>query len=65
MLVSLSAPKLGAKHFQGRHHYIGGRFIPPQIAVCSIQTVEITCKHAADGTSNALMICIVSLWCQT
>ena len=35
MLVSLSAPKLGAKHFQGRHHYIGGRFIPPQIAVCT------------------------------
>ncbi len=35
MLVSLTAPKLGAKHFQGKHHYIGGRFIPPQIAVSS------------------------------
>lgn len=33
MLISLTAPKLGAKHFAGRHHYIGGRFIPPQIAV--------------------------------
>lgn len=33
MLISLTAPKLGAKHFQGKYHYIGGRFIPPQIAV--------------------------------
>ncbi|KAL3152151.1 Pyridoxine/pyridoxamine 5'-phosphate oxidase 1, chloroplastic [Trebouxia sp. C0010 RCD-2024] len=32
MLVSLTAPKLGAKHFGGKHHYIGGRFVPPQIA---------------------------------
>jgi len=27
-LVSLTAPKLCAKHFKGRAHYIGGRFIP-------------------------------------
>ena len=33
MLVSLTAPKLGSKHFEGKHHYIGGRFVPPQIAV--------------------------------
>lgn len=33
MLISLTAPKLGAKHFQGKHHYIGGRFVPLQIAV--------------------------------
>lgn len=33
MLISLTAPKLGAKHFEGKYHYIGGRFIPPQIAV--------------------------------
>ncbi len=27
-LVSLSAPKLCASFFKGRHHYLGGRFIP-------------------------------------
>ncbi|KAG0344621.1 hypothetical protein BG004_004293, partial [Podila humilis] len=27
MLVSLTAPKLGAKDFAGPHHYLGGRFI--------------------------------------
>lgn len=31
MLVSLTAPKLCAKHFKGPHHYLGGRFVPPQI----------------------------------
>lgn len=31
MLVSLTAPKLCAKSFDGRYHYLGGRFIPPQI----------------------------------
>lgn len=32
MLVSLTAPKLCAKGFQGRYHYLGGRFVPPSIA---------------------------------
>ncbi|KAG0320492.1 NAD(P)H-hydrate epimerase [Podila horticola] len=27
MLVSLTAPKQGAMHFTGSHHYLGGRFI--------------------------------------
>jgi hypothetical protein len=31
MLVSLTAPKLAAKTFKGRHHYLGGRFVPPAI----------------------------------
>ncbi|PRW44444.1 pyridoxine pyridoxamine 5 -phosphate oxidase chloroplastic-like [Chlorella sorokiniana] len=31
MLVSLTAPKLCAKQFAGSHHYLGGRFVPPQI----------------------------------
>jgi hypothetical protein len=31
MLVSLTAPKLAAKAFKGRHHYLGGRFVPPAI----------------------------------
>ena len=32
MLVSLTAPKMGAKDFQGKHHYLGGRFVPPWLA---------------------------------
>lgn len=32
MLVSLTAPKLCAKHFTGRYHVLGGRFVPPQLA---------------------------------
>lgn len=31
MLVSLTAPKLCAKLFKGRFHYLGGRFVPPNI----------------------------------
>lgn len=31
MLVSLTAPKLCAKEFTGQHHYLGGRFLPPEI----------------------------------
>ncbi|KAL5558550.1 hypothetical protein UlMin_034761 [Ulmus minor] len=31
MLVSLTAPKLGAKKFSGPHHFLGGRFVPPFI----------------------------------
>lgn len=32
MLVSLTAPKLCAKHFKGRYHILGGRFVPPKLA---------------------------------
>lgn len=32
LLVSLTAPKLGVKDFAGRHHFLGGRFVPPAIA---------------------------------
>lgn len=31
MLISLTAPKRGARHFEGAHHYLGGRFVPPAI----------------------------------
>ena len=31
MLVSLTAPKLCARFFTGDHHYLGGRFVPPEI----------------------------------
>ncbi|CAI2163328.1 20100_t:CDS:2 [Funneliformis geosporum] len=30
MLVSLTAPKLCAKHFNGKH-FLGGRFVPPEL----------------------------------
>ncbi|KAL1915080.1 uncharacterized protein VTP21DRAFT_7561 [Calcarisporiella thermophila] len=30
MLISLTAPKLCAKHFRGRYHFLGGRFVPPE-----------------------------------
>lgn len=31
MLVSLTAPKLCARFFEGRYHYNGGRFVPPAL----------------------------------
>lgn len=31
-LISLTAPKLCAKHFTGGVHYLGGRFVPPAMA---------------------------------
>lgn len=33
VLVSLTAPKLCAKAFTGPHHFLGGRFLPPKLAV--------------------------------
>ncbi|XP_071444123.1 NAD(P)H-hydrate epimerase [Hetaerina americana] len=32
MLISLTAPKKCALYFKGKHHYLGGRFVPPQLA---------------------------------
>jgi len=31
-LISLPVPKLGSKDFKGRFHFIGGRFVPPELA---------------------------------
>lgn len=31
LLISLTAPKLCAKSFKGRFHYLGGRFVPPSL----------------------------------
>ena len=31
MLISLTAPKKCAKFFNGRFHYLGGRFVPPDL----------------------------------
>ncbi len=32
VLVSLTAPKLCAKLFRGKRHFLGGRFVPPDLA---------------------------------
>ena len=32
MLISLTAPKICAQSFSGREHYLGGRFVPRQLA---------------------------------
>ena len=32
LLISLTAPKACARHYSGRHHFLGGRFVPPAIA---------------------------------
>lgn len=33
MLVSLTAPKLCARAFKGKYHFLGGRFVPPSLAM--------------------------------
>ena len=32
VLVSLTAPKLCSRHFRGKKHFLGGRFVPPELA---------------------------------
>ncbi|KPP74327.1 NAD(P)H-hydrate epimerase-like [Scleropages formosus] len=31
LLISLTAPKKSARHFRGRYHFLGGRFVPPAL----------------------------------
>ncbi len=31
MLISLTAPKICAQFFNGKHHYLGGRFVPDKL----------------------------------
>lgn len=33
MLVSLTAPKKCALYFKGKHHFLGGRFVPPSLSL--------------------------------
>lgn len=40
MLVSLTAPKKGARGFRGTFHYLGGRFVPPAIKVTTPASAE-------------------------
>ena len=44
MLVSLTAPKRGARFFKGPHHYLGGRFVPPAIKVRHLCQVPVGCS---------------------
>lgn len=48
MLVSLTAPKLCARFFEGRYHYNGGRFVPPYVVVVAV------CLHARP---DCVMLC--------
>lgn len=32
LLISLTAPKMCARYFTGKYHYLGGRFVPLQLA---------------------------------
>lgn len=31
LLISIVAPKLCAKHYIGKYHYLGGRYVPPPL----------------------------------
>lgn len=31
ILISLTAPKMCARKFTGKYHYLGGRFVPPKL----------------------------------
>lgn len=32
VLISLTTPKQCVSHFKGKHHFVGGRFVPPSLA---------------------------------
>jgi hydroxyethylthiazole kinase-like uncharacterized protein yjeF len=58
MLISLTAPKLCAKTFQGAVHYLGGRFVPPAIAkkynlVLPEYQGTLQCVKLSDGRAGA------------
>lgn len=46
LLVSLTAPKLCARHYRGKYHYLGGRFLPPQLS-CKYQ-LRLPAYHGTD-----------------
>lgn len=51
LLISLTAPKKCATQFEGRFHYLGGRFVPPKLA----------CKYQLDLPEYPGTECCVSL----
>jgi hypothetical protein len=52
LLISLTAPKLCSRDFQGKHHYLGGRFLPPALA----QQYSLQGLPAFPGTSQCVEI---------
>jgi len=63
MLISLTAPKMCAKFFEGNHHFLGGRFLPPKLGAkygleglpkypgtSQIVRLPSTCKDDAQGS---------------
>lgn len=66
MLVSLTAPKECARQFSGSHHYLGGRFVPPQVGaglptLGSAQWASCTargrCGHAPSRSRTRANLC--------
>lgn len=58
MLVSLTAPKEGAKDFNGKHHYLGGRFIP-RYMLHKAFLVNSYCPFIHLSTTNASHFCFL------
>ncbi|RKP39440.1 YjeF N-terminal domain-containing protein [Dimargaris cristalligena] len=66
MLVSLTAPKLAAQSFQGRFHYLGGRFVTPDFDrkyqlnlppyPGTDQCVRLTCMAAGLGSTPSVLV---------
>ena len=57
MLVSLTAPKRGARFFKGPYHYLGGRFVPPAIKVCLLCQLTLCCSPMWHSW-NILLSCL-------
>lgn len=48
MLVSLTTPKRAAARFEGPHHYLGGRFVPPAVVVRPAYHISKLSLHVSD-----------------
>lgn len=59
MLISLTAPKQCAKHFKGRHHVLGGRFIPNQLPE---HFERLNCINDLYNSASDLFIDISQKW---
>ncbi len=52
ILISLSAPKLCAKYFSGKYHYLGGRFLSPTLK----ETFSLNGLPEYPGISQCVLI---------
>ncbi|KAF5278614.1 hypothetical protein FQA39_LY00656 [Lamprigera yunnana] len=66
LLISLTAPKLCAKKYTGKYHYLGGRFVPPKLEskynlclpkypgteCCVLLNSNFPCKHMMIKTES-------------